>query len=146
MNSSAAANIHYSSLADRYRATREYVVRPRIDRYYITRGNPTTEKKRGLSNIALLRESRRRGWGRSIARGNAEDRVLHLSVRAEQMAKFNAKPNELFANEDHVSTKQKLPLVTSTSFPPRSKMIPRLFSLFSWMSICEMVLIKLIMR
>lgn len=38
--------------------------------------------------------------------------VLHLSIRTEQMAKFNAKPDGLFANENHARAKQELPLVS----------------------------------
>lgn len=148
MNSSAAANIHYSSLADRYRAAREYVC-ARIGRYYITGGRSRgMEKGRTAGHAAPLRGI---AWAkpRSIARGNGEDQAwLHLSIRAEQMARFNA---NCAADENHASAKQKLP---PTSFAPRGEVSPpgppslrRPFSsIMTRTSICEAVSIKLIAR
>lgn len=120
MNSSAAANIHYSSLADRYRAAREYVARPRIGRYYIT--DPAGWRKRGLPDAAALRGSRGRGARpRSIARGNAEDAsLLHLSIRAEQMAKLNCAPMKIT-----LARNRNFRRYSSASFAPRGEVIPR---------------------
>jgi len=74
--------------------------------YHKARSHRRIERERGLPYTILLCGLRGRGRVRSIARGSAEDRVPHLSIHTEQMVKFNTKPNELFANENHASAKQ----------------------------------------